>query len=228
MRSKIALVLASILLLTGTAFADSFTLRSPQVNFGTSSDGSSAYLWLNTSTIGGPWVGYTEAEFKSEQIWSESWYANADVMSTLVLEIAGNSGSNAFGIYDLSNPSSRTQIFAGSASAPTTVTINVPYTLFGFYLQGPGGTFFSQDGLNSGAAAQMIAYYSLNNSKYSGTDKEFLLAWEDLVLAGADRDYNDLVVRVKGASPVPEPISMLLFGTGLIGVGGYVRRKLKS
>jgi len=29
-------------------------------------------------------------------------------------------------------------------------------------------------------------------------------------------------------NPIPEPLSMLLFGTGLVGVGGYIRKKLKK
>lgn len=55
----------------------------------------------------------------------------------------------------------------------------------------------------------------------------YVLAWEDLP-GGGDQDYNDLVVEVGGAAPVPEPATMLLFGTGLIGLAGARFRRKKK
>ena len=44
---------------------------------------------------------------------------------------------------------------------------------------------------------------------------------------GAARDNAFFQVDISSTA-VPEPISMLLFGTGLVGIGGYVRRKFKQ
>ena len=59
------------------------------------------------------------------------------------------------------------------------------------------------------------------------TDGEFagdyVLAWEDLKRLG-DRDYNDLVVRVSGVSPVPVPSALWLFGSGILGLVAVAKR----
>jgi hypothetical protein len=55
----------------------------------------------------------------------------------------------------------------------------------------------------------------------------FVLAWEDLPGLG-DMDYNDLVVEVRGAAPAtPEPGTLLLLGSGLVGMGAVARRRKK-
>ena len=43
--------------------------------------------------------------------------------------------------------------------------------------------------------------------------------------AGPDKDYDDFAVRIT-ASPVPEPATMLLLGSGLLGLAA-LRRKFK-
>jgi hypothetical protein len=42
---------------------------------------------------------------------------------------------------------------------------------------------------------------------------------------GADWDFNDLSFIAQNVAPVPEPLPMMLFGSGLLGCGFYLRRK---
>jgi hypothetical protein len=55
-------------------------------------------------------------------------------------------------------------------------------------------------------------------------DFDYLFFIDDNQGGGADGDYNDMMVAM---SNVPEPGTLLLFGTGLIGSGVLMRRKRK-
>lgn len=66
-------------------------------------------------------------------------------------------------------------------------------------------------------------------SALSGLSDVTYVAWEDLDMAQhSDFDYNDLVFAfsntVPHAPPIPEPLTLSLFGMGLLGVYGLCRR----
>jgi hypothetical protein len=59
----------------------------------------------------------------------------------------------------------------------------------------------------------------------------FLIGFEDLPYGFegkptlGDEDYNDTIFLVDRVRPIPEPMSMLLMGSGLVGLVGLRKRK---
>lgn len=184
----------------------------------------------------------------SRGVWTVG--ATGASISRLVIEIAGNAALNSFGIYSIYDPTITLEIFSGSQSNGALALIE--YTLdgrfvknfdyanavdlggnaFGFYLSGPGGTFYSQSSLNPNGDTQMLAFQGGQGrsvdfrgvgSSSPWLANEWLLAWEDIAYRNSDADFNDLVVLVESVTPVSEPGTLALLGAGLL-VAARMRR----
>ena len=102
--------------------------------------------------------------------------------------------------------------------------------------QTANGTWYSLDNLNIdgqndhfvafSVPSGLVNYYNSHNEVLQPdlNDNVYLLAFEDLNLG--DQDYNDLVVLVDEVAPISEPATMLLFGSGLIGLAALGRKKI--
>ena len=128
----------------------------------------------------------------------------------------------------------------------STASIGVPDgTVFGWYLEvnyppDHGGahvvTYDSQSALNPHGYDHMMTFdlggpltFTFNGIDY---ENPCLIAWEDnswnstLGILG-DEDYNDLMFLVD-AKAVPEPATMLLLGSGILGLAGLARKRKRA
>jgi len=214
-RQLVTAALAAVILIVSASAASAFGPRVPQVAL----NGASLQGVLNG--FGESINVYTDQV--DAQRWTSSVSGNATF--TLMIELAGYAASNEIGVYNAADPPNPPlfTIFPGAATAGWFATCHfgpggsltvllydqnavsqgstgyagVNRMDFGFYLKGPGGTFYSQDSRNSGNA-QILTYL--------GTGQNYGDWWEcfeDLPWNSGDNDFDDAVLLLQSVAPTP-------------------------
>lgn len=201
--------LLAVAVLAGSASA---ALRVPQVPVA----GGSLQGYINVADGG--------INVLTDQNAAQRWASTVSNNSTFTIqvELGAFAPNNSIGIYNAADPAPPLyQVFPGAAtagwfavasfrSAPvrvivnlfdasaalqgSTIYLNADRNDFGFYLNGPGGTFYTQDARNPGAAAYALTFAGTGINSGS-----WWLAFEDL----GDFNYSDCVLFLESVNPTP-------------------------
>jgi hypothetical protein len=109
--------------------------------------------------------------------------------------------------------------------SPTTDPSGATITFTGGDFVGDPAFLLVKDGNQDDSA--LFAWYLFDLTALGWLGKE-TIELSAFWLGNGSISHVALYGTLDEGQPIPEPVSMLLFGTGLVGVGGYIRRKLKK
>lgn len=238
MKYSKAFPLALLIILSTTALADTYAGDGAPVSGWTTGQGGNTYF--NNTSFDGAWrnVGFCMAgggmcnplggNPGALPFWADSaTVAPENILfnatgtmntATLLISIAGLKASDVFGVYNAADPSQMLVLGNGLGTSGSPFNLaDLGWDQYGFYLSNQYGTFFSQSGVD-GTADSGNQHFVV----FQGEGSTYFVGMEDQPFDISDRDYNDILIKVQA---IPEPSTLLMMCTGLLGAAGAIRRR---